>query len=69
MAVAGEAPVPKFQEYVADPVVPVDVFVNVVVEPLQTDVEEAVKFASIEHPASVIARVIVDPTQPLLFVS
>jgi hypothetical protein len=69
VAVAGDAPVPKFHEYVAEPVVPVDVLVKVVVAPEQTDVEEAEKFASIEQPERVIAKVIVEPIQPLLFVS
>jgi hypothetical protein len=50
LAVAGVAPDPKFQLYVVLPVVPVDVFVKVTVEPAQTVRGLPVKSASRPQP-------------------
>jgi hypothetical protein len=68
-AVAGTASDPKSQLYVVLPVVPVDILLNVTVDPIHTGVGVPVKSALRLQPARLKANVFIMPTHPDAFVS
>jgi hypothetical protein len=65
MAVAGIAPVPKFQSYVVDPDMPVERSVKVTLDPLHKVVLLAAKFASKAHPSRPIGKSLLVPEHPV----